>query len=133
MADKSLISNEGAIDMSIPTNSDLSSLQYFAVKLDSNEEVVAATANDAAIGILQNAPDGSSNEKIAEVRVQGLSKCKVSEAVEQGDRLTPTSGSKGEIADAADEEYFASALSSADADDLATVLLNFGKAHSSDA
>lgn len=132
MADQTTITDQGAIDLSLPTNSDLSSLQYHFVRLDTSEEVVACAAN-APLGILQNAPDGSSSEATAIVRVQGLSKLSLAETVAFGDRLVSTAASKGEVADAADEEIGARTLSSGESGDLIRVQLMFGKAVSSDA
>jgi len=133
MADRTVSTEEGKIDLSFPTNTDLSALQYYFVKLDSSEEVVACGANEKPLGILQNAPDGSSTEKTATVRVQGVSQLKVAETVAFGNFLTSTSASKGEVADAAHEEYGAKALTSADADDLASVLICFGEVTATDA
>lgn len=133
MADITLITNEGAIDMSRPTEANLDSLQYHFVKHDTSELVVAAGANEAPLGILQNAPDGSSTEQTATVRIQGTSKLSLAETVAFGDRLTSTAASKGEVVDAADEEIGARTLTSGESGDLANVQLMFGKAHSSDA
>lgn len=43
--------------VSLPASGDLSTKQYFAVKLDSNGRVAVAGAGEAAIGILQTKPD----------------------------------------------------------------------------
>lgn len=131
MADQTLITNEGAIDANYPTNSDLSALQYHAVKLDASEEVVACGANDAHLGILQNAPDGSSEEKTAVIRVQGMSKLSLAETVAADDMLTSTAASKGEVVDAAGEEIIAQALTSAESGDIARVIVFRGRAQSS--
>ena len=134
MADFSLVPESiPGLDMTRPTNSDLSSLQYYAVKLDSSEEVVQSTANDKSLGILQNAPNGSSAEALATVRVGGLSKAKIAEAVTFGQFLTPTANGDLEVCDAAGEEYIAKALSSGDAADLITVLVCHGEVEASDA
>lgn len=134
MATRTLITNEGAIDMNYPTNSDLSALQYHFVKIDASEEVVACGANEAPIGILQNDPDGSSDEKTAVVRVQGTSKLSIAETVAFGDRLTSTAASKGEVVDAADEEIGARALTSGVSGDLIAVQCGpYTKSESSDA
>jgi hypothetical protein len=134
MSDISLITNEGAIDLSRPTQADLSALQYHNVKHSTAELVVACGLNEAPLGILQNAPTGSATaEATAVVRIQGVSKLKIAEAVAFGDRLTSTAASKGEVVDAADEEICARTLTSGDTDDLVAVQLMFGKSHSSDA
>ena len=133
MTDITLITDEGKIDLSRPTNSDLSALQYYFVKLDADEEVVACGANEKPLGILQNAPDGSSSETIATVRIQGVSKLKLDEAVAFGKYLTSTSASKGEVADAAGEDYGAKALTSGDDGDTIAVQIVFGEVEASDA
>jgi len=133
MADITLVTDEGKIDLSRPTNSDLSALQYHFVKLDTSEEVVACGANEKPLGILQNAPDGSSTEKTAVVRIQGVSKLKLNEAVAFGKFLTCTAASKGEVADAAGEEYGAKALTSGDYGDLVAVLICHGEVEATDA
>ena len=127
MADISLITEAGAIDLSRPCASDLSAKQYYAVKHDTSEKVVIAGANDKALGILQNAPDGSSVETSAIVRVGGISKAILAEAVTFGQYLTVTSTGALEVADAANEEIVARALTSGDASDLIAVQLMFGK------
>lgn len=133
MADITLVSDEGAIDVTRPTNSDLSALQYYFVKLDASEEVVACGANEKPFGILQNAPDGSSTEASATIRVQGTSKLKISETVAVGNFLTCTAASKGEVADAAHEEYGAVAMTSGENGDLIAVLITRGEVTASDA
>jgi len=62
----------GAIDVLFPAGADLSSSQFLFVKLNGSSQVVLAdTAGEAALGVLQNAP---ANGAIARVRVQGVSK-----------------------------------------------------------
>lgn len=132
MSDKTLISNQGVTDWTVTTDADLSALQYHFVKFDTAENLVACGAA-ASLGILQNAPDGSSVEASATVRMQGMSKLSLAETVAFGDRLTSTAASKGEVVDAAGEEIGARALSSGESGDLISVQLMFGKAVSSDA
>lgn len=127
MADITLITNQGSIDLSRPTNTDLSGNQYHVVKHDTSEEVVLAGANGKSLGILQNAPDGSSDEAVAVVRIAGVSKLKMDEAGAFGNYLTSSSNSQGEVADAAHEELCAKLLGSADDNDLAAVLVWHGK------
>lgn len=133
MADITLVNDEGKIEVSRPTNSDLSALQYHFVKLDSSEEVVACGANEKPLGILQNAPNGSSTEAVAVVRISGMSKLKINETVSFGKFLTSTSGSLGEVCDAAGEEYGAKALTSGEQNDLIAVLICHGEVEASDA
>lgn len=130
----SFTTEAGAIDISLPTDADLSALQYCYVKRDATDgKVVACGANEKMLGILQNAPNGSSKDAVAVVRVGGLSKLKVSETVIPGNFLTSTSGSLGEVCDAAGEEYGAVALCDGTANDLITVLIQRGEVEASDA
>lgn len=131
MATASVATDMGALDVSYPASADLSAAQYYAVKLDASGEVELCGANDKALGILQNAP--SAQGETARVRIQGVSKLKVAEAVSLGKYLTPTAAGKGEVADAAGEDYFARALGTFTTDDLAEVQLMFGEVEASDA
>lgn len=134
MADITLVPESiPGFDMSRPCNSDLSAKQYHVVKLDASEEVVISTANDKSLGILQDAPEGSSTEKTATVRVGGLSKGKIAETVTFGQFLTPDANGQLEVCDAADEEYIAIAMSSGEANDLIAVLIQHGEVTASDA
>jgi len=134
MADITLITNEGAIDLSCETQADLSALQYFYVKRSTAELIVACGANEKPLGILQNAPLGTATAPAtATVRIQGVSKLVVAETVAFGHFLTCTAASKGEVADAAGEEYGARALTSAEASDQAQVLICFGEVEATDA
>lgn len=119
----------GQIDVSLPAGEDLTGKQYYFVKI-TNGEVVLAGANEKSLGILQNAPDDG---EIASVRVQGISKLKVSEGVTFGKYLTPTSTGEGEVVDAADEEVGARALGTYNTDDIAEVQLMQFKCSASDA
>lgn len=130
----SFVTNAGAIDISLPSDANLSALQYHFVKRDATDgKVVACGANEKPLGILQNAPDGSSRDAVATVRIQGVSKLKINETVTFGKFLTSTSGSLGEVCDAAGEEYGAKALCDGSANDLITVLVCHGEVEASDA
>lgn len=64
--------DNGAIDVLFPAGADLSSGQFLFVKLNGSSQVVLAdTAGEAALGVLQNAPASGA---VARVRVQGVSK-----------------------------------------------------------
>lgn len=67
------MSLNGAIDVLFPAGADLSSTgQFLFVKLNGSSQIVLAdTAGEAALGVLQNAPASGA---IARVRVQGVSK-----------------------------------------------------------
>ena len=80
---------------------DLSAKQYHFVKIGtSDDQVVAAGANEKTVGILMNAP---ASGELAEVAVGGGALLKINEAVDALKLLTPTSGALGEVCDAADE------------------------------
>lgn len=131
---KSFTTDAGAIDISLPTDADLSALQYHFVKTDATDgKAVACGANEKPLGILQNAPDGDPDDRTAIVRVQGISKLKVNETVIPGNFLTSTSGSLGEVCDAAGEEYGARALADGVQNDLVSVLVCFGEVEATDA
>ena len=133
MSDITLVSEDGKIEVSRPTNSNLSALQYHFVRLDTSEEVVACGLNEKPLGILQDAPNGSSTEKVATVRIQGMSKLSIAETVVFGNFLTSTAASKGEVCDAAGEEYGAKALTSGESGDLIAVLIAHGEVEATDA
>ena len=134
MADHTLAPDTTWGDLTFQCETDLSSKQYYYVKLDTNEKVVLAGLNDKTLGILQNAPNGSASAPaMAVVRVLGFSKLKVAEGVAFGNFLTPTAAGKGEVCDAAGEEFGARALTSADTDDLALVELCHGEVEATDA
>lgn len=119
--------------VSFTAGEDLSSKEYHFVKFGSSKsEVVAAGANERAIGIVQNAAE---NGEVAEVALPGGGgKLKVSGAVSLGKMLTSTSAGKGEVADAAGEWVAAIAYESADADgDVIGVEVTGFTAHASDA
>ena len=134
MADHTLVAPEVSdFDLSFPTETDLSAKQYFFMKLDTSELVVAATANDKTLGILQNKPNGSSTQATAIVRVLGPSKVSLTETVVFGNFLTPTSTGAAEICDAANEEFGARSMTSGESGDLALVNICFGEVTASDA
>lgn len=63
---------DGSIDVLFPAGADLSSSQFLFVKLNGSSQIVLAdTAGEAALGVLQNAP---ANGAIARVRVAGVSR-----------------------------------------------------------
>lgn len=130
----SFYTEAGAVDISLPSDANLSALQYCFVKRDATDgKVVACGLNEKPLGILQNAPNGSSRDATAHVRIGGVSKLKVSETVTFGKFLTSTAASLGEVCDAAGEEYGAKALCDGDANDIITVLVCHGEVEASDA
>lgn len=131
----SLLTQAGAIDVSLPVDADLSTKQYYAVKRDATTgNVVIASANSKNLGILQNKPSAAGD--VAQVRVQGVSLAKITEAgsIVFGNFLTSISGGALEICDAAGEEFIAKLISNGTATgDLAEVLVIHGEVEASDA
>jgi len=79
---QSVVTEAGAIDISLPTTANLSAKQYRFVKRDATTgNIVACGANEQPLGVLQNAPNGSSREAVAEVRISGVSKLKLAGTV----------------------------------------------------
>mgnify|MGYP001579847087 CR=1 FL=1 len=127
MADLTLVPEVSENDISRPTNSNLSALQYTSVKLDTSEEVVAAVSGSKSIGILQDAPNGTSTEKTATVRVAGLSKLKLGGTVAMGEYLKSDAAGKGIAVTADNDEIMAMALTSGDNNDLIAVIIVHAK------
>jgi len=132
IADRTLVPENSEGDLSFPTESDLSGKQYYYVKLSSGL-VVACGANEKMLGILQNAPDGSTARAAAIVRTFGNSKLIQTETIAQGNFLTSTAAGAAEICDAAGEEYGAVALTAANSGDLAAVTIMRGEVEATDA
>jgi len=126
MSDITLSTEEGKIDLSRPTVTDLSSSQYYIVKHDASEEVVLSGAADSSLGVLQNGPDGSTNEATAQVRIQGITKVKAAASISFGDYITPDASGLAVVATAG-QEFMAKALGSGDSGDLLSVLLVYGE------
>jgi hypothetical protein len=111
----------GALDITFKAGADLSTKQYYFVKLDVNGDVVACGLNGVSIGILQNIP---AIGRAARVRVLGTSKLVMGEACDEGEALTSTSTGVGEVVDLADEYAGAIALEAAGAiDEIIEVLI----------
>jgi hypothetical protein len=121
------------LDVAFKAYGDLSSYQYHFVSLSSTNTVNLSSANGRAIGILQNKPDAAGEEAI--VRILGVSKLVINEAIAVGTMITSTSAGHGEEADAASEWYSAIAIHSADgtSGELISVLLRHGDAYATDA
>jgi len=131
MATDLVKTNDGAIDVSLPAAADLSSNQYYFVKENGSNQFAICGANDKPAGVLQNKP---ASGELATVRIQGVSKLIINEAVSFGKYLTPTSSGKAEVCDATGEDYGAMALGTWSAqNDLADVLVIHGEVEASDA
>lgn len=129
------VTDEGAVDLRLESQTDQSSNQYKAEIMSAAGRVALAGLNERVIGILQNAPNGSATvPAVATVRVCGVSKLKVGEACSFGRLITATAAGLGEMADAANEFCFACSLDYAGgaANDLILVKLGFCRAHADD-
>jgi hypothetical protein len=101
---------------------DLSSSQFYAVKLNTSGAVVLAGAGDAAIGILQNDPALGESCNIHLSEAGGVSKGALGGSVSPGDALT--SDANGKIVAGTDlTSNFGVALESGSSGELGTVLL----------
>ncbi len=129
----SVVNDDGSIDVSVPTASDLSSFQYCFVKKDSSGKIVAAdTANEQTLGVLQNAPNGSTKETEAIVRIQGVTKLKTGGAVTVLEFLKTVVTSAAAAAIASDHDiYGAQALCDGDSGDIIQALVVHGWAYHS--
>jgi hypothetical protein len=78
-------------DLHILAGADLSSSQYFFVKLDNATAAVVAGAGENAIGVLQNAPAAGA---VAIIRTQGLSKVIGGDAVAIGAAVAANAAGK---------------------------------------
>lgn len=130
MATGTILTDMGAIDVSLVAASDLSSKQYFAMKVDTSNECEQAGANEKVLGILQNAPEAG---ETARVRIQGVTKIIPTETLAFGNFLTPTATGELEICDAANEEFCARSLGIYVDGDQAEALIAFGEVTASDA
>lgn len=133
MATGSLLTDMGAIDVSIEAGEDLSGKQYYAVKRDATtEKATLSGANNKSLGFLQNKPESG---ETAQVRISGVSLALINESggVTFGKFLTPTSTGDVEICDAAGEEYIAKALGAYSDNDMAEVLVVHGEVEATDA
>ena len=97
-----MASGVGGIDVTYKCTTDLSAKQFYAVALSANHTVGLAGENAKVVGILQNKPNGTLGES-AVVRIMGLSKHVVAEALTVGELLTSSTHGKGEQVDAAGE------------------------------
>jgi len=83
-------------DLTFEAAADLSTKQYYAVKLDSNGRVAVAGAGEPAIGILQNKPTALG--RAAQVRVDGVSYWVAGGAIAVASRVAADSDGKAKVA-----------------------------------
>jgi hypothetical protein len=120
-------------DKAFKAYGDLSSYQYHFMSLSSSGTVNLSSENGRAIGILQNKPDAAGEAAI--VRLLGVSKLVIAEAIDEGTMLTSSSTTgHGEEADAASEWYSAIAIQSGagTSGELISVLLRHGDSYAAD-
>ena len=103
---------------------DLSTKQYFAVKLTSTENDIVLADAGGGIGILQNKPD---EDQAAEVRHHGISRHVVdgnATNIAIGDLITSDAAGKGVVADTIGDLAYGIALEASTADgDIISVLM----------
>lgn len=98
------------IDISVEVASDLSAAQYHFVKISGADGrvVIASSAGEKVLGILQEAVDGSTTTTFARVRVLGKSKVRLGAGMTRGDAVQ--TASDGEATTAASSDYAAGYL-----------------------
>jgi len=107
---------------------DLSALQYTCVKLDTNGNVVAATAaTDKIIGILQNAPTANQFADVLLRNSAGTSKAKLGGTVAAGDYLTSNGSGALVTTVTAGNEIVGRAIKAGASGDVAEVIVNFDR------
>jgi hypothetical protein len=77
--------------VTLPTVTNLSACQYFAVSMDSNGNAVLATAAKNCAGFLQNTPDGSTDTS-ASVAVRGKTRAAITDTIAVAAPLEITTG-----------------------------------------
>jgi hypothetical protein len=83
------------LDLPLKAAADLSSKQYYYVKITADSTVnVCTAATDIPIGILQNKPDAAG--KTADVRVLGVSKLSADAALTAGWLVGPSADGQGD-------------------------------------
>ena len=82
-------------DISLPVATDLSAAQYLFVKL-SSAKLVLSGADETAVGVLQNKPNGTTAvNAVGVVRTGGLTKLKVGTAWVSGDPISSDASGLG--------------------------------------
>lgn len=107
----------------VKAGADLSSNQYFAVKLDANGDVVLAGAGEG-IGILLNAPQSGDSADVA--IPGGGALAKAGAAIDEGAYLKSNASGKLVVADTDGDQYVAIAITAAASDDVFHVIPALG-------
>ena len=133
MSDLQFYTEAGACDITCEVATDLSAKQYCAVKINTSEQAVISGAHEKSVGILQDAPNGSSKVTAGTVRVGGVSLVKLGGSVAAMDFLTPDSSGYLVKAATAGYDFVAKALSSGDSGDLIAAIVCHGEVEGADA
>jgi len=121
---QSATTEAGAVDMSFPTVANLSAKQYRFVKRDATTgNIVACGANEQPLGVLQNAPNGSTREDVAIVRIAGVSKLKLAGTVTPSSWIQSDTNGEGTPNTTNNRPSGAMALSDGTSGDLIAVLV----------
>lgn len=115
---------EGLRSISIPANADLSTKQYFFVKLTNSSGVGQAAVTgdgESAIGVLQNKPDAAG--EVATVGVRGVSKVMAGGTITAGNPVASDANGEAVVA-ATGDIVLGTAINSAIDGDTFPVLLD---------
>jgi len=129
MSDVTIATNDGAVEISRPTATDLSTKIYLFVKHDASEEIVLAGAGNVAVGVLQNQPNGATVKDTAQVRIGGASLVLAGGAITSGAYIKSDGNGAGVVTAGAGENFNALALTSADSGDRFLAILCHGQVH----
>lgn len=80
--------------VSVPVNSDLSASQYRFVVVGADGYLDVVGNGATALGILQDDPDGSTNEDVGAVGIDGISQVEAGAAITAGDALSSDSSGR---------------------------------------
>lgn len=122
---RSLVPETSEFDLTYLCTTDISALQYHFVK-DSGTDIVKTGAGEKSVGVLMNAPNLTTQGKLALVRTGGLAKVKTGAGTNVGDFLkADTNGAA--VAASSNDEYNAYALDGGANGDTIIVLVCHGK------
>jgi hypothetical protein len=111
------------LTISLPANGDLSSNQYYGVKMNSSgNAVVISTQGDKALGVLQNDPDTAG--QAAAIMVYGVSKVVAGGTIVRNDPVTFNSSGTAVKADEETEAVIGRAMYSASSGETFNVFLS---------
>lgn len=102
----------------LAAGADLSSSQYFVVKITSNEVVLSAAATDNHLGVLQNAPEDGDSAEVLGRHASETGKVKLGGTVAEGDKLTADSAGKAIVTTTSGHQVFGIARAAGVSNDL---------------